>query len=81
MLFNECLNNRSSWTEVRQTGWTDRRMDKRTDGRMDGQIPPVFYRTSSPSGPLPKKKAKCDGPTDGTTDGRTDEQTDQQSGR
>ena len=30
-------------------GWTDRR----TDGRTDGQIPPVFYRTSSPSGPLP----------------------------
>ena len=26
-----------------------------TDGRTDGQIPPVFYRTSSPSGPLPKK--------------------------
>ena len=26
----------------------------RTDGRTDGQIPPVFYRTSSPSGPLPK---------------------------
>ena len=27
-----------------------------TQGQMDGQtkIPPVFYRTSSPSGPLPK---------------------------
>ena len=25
-----------------------------TDVRTDGQIPPVFYRTSSPSGPLPK---------------------------
>ena len=24
-----------------------------TDVRTDGQIPPVFYRTSSPSGPLP----------------------------
>ena len=23
---------------------------------MDGQIPPVFYRTSSPLGPLPKKR-------------------------
>ena len=29
--------------------------DGRTDGRTDAQIPPVFYRTSSPSGPLPKK--------------------------
>ena len=31
------------------------RMDGRTNGRMDGRtgIPPVFYRTSSPSGPLP----------------------------
>ena len=26
----------------------------RMDGRTDGQIPPVFYRTLSPSGPLPK---------------------------
>merc|ERR1711942_582190 len=25
-----------------------------TYGRTDGQIPPVFYRTSSPLGPLPK---------------------------
>ena len=25
----------------------------RTDGRTDGQIPPVFYRTLSPLGPLP----------------------------
>ena len=25
-----------------------------TDVRTDGQIPPVFYRTLSPSGPLPK---------------------------
>ena len=35
------------------------RGDGCTDGWMyvhtDGQIPPVFYRTSSPSGPLPKK--------------------------
>ena len=28
----------------------------RTDGRTDVQIPPVFYRTSSPSGPQPKKR-------------------------
>ena len=33
----------------------DVRTDVRTDGRTDGQIPPVFYRTSSPSGPLPKR--------------------------
>ena len=36
-------------------GGTDGRTYVRTDGRTDGQIPPVFYRTSSPSGPLPKK--------------------------
>ena len=24
-----------------------------TNGQTDGEIPPVFYRTSSPSGPLP----------------------------
>ena len=34
------------------------RTDGRTYGRTDGQIPPVFYRTSSPSGPLPKRP--CD---------------------
>ena len=28
-----------------------------TDVRTDGEIPPVFYRTSSPSGPLPKKES------------------------
>merc|ERR1711942_515408 len=27
-----------------------------TDVRMYGRIPPVFYRTSSPLGPLPKKQ-------------------------
>ena len=36
----------------------DGRTDVRTYGRTDGQIPPVFYRTSSPSGPLPKKEKK-----------------------
>ena len=30
-------------------GWTDGWMD----GQVDGQIPPVFYRTSFPPGPLP----------------------------
>ena len=29
---------------------------RKTDVRMDGQIPPVFYRTSSPLGLLPKKE-------------------------
>ena len=29
-------------------------MNERTDGRTN-ESPPVFYRTSSPSGPLPKK--------------------------
>ena len=28
----------------------------RTDIRTDVQIPPVFYRTSSPPGPMPKKE-------------------------
>ena len=39
---------------------TKEQMNRRT------KVPPVFYRTSSPSGPLPKnpKKVKCDGPTD-----------------
>ena len=29
-----------------------------TYGRTDGQIPPVFYRTSSPSGALPKRASE-----------------------
>ena len=45
-------------------GWTD----VQTDVHTDGQIPPVFYRTLFPSGPLPKnhnsleyvKKSKTD---------------------
>ena len=41
MLFNDNMNNR------------DRGKADRTDGQTDGQISPVFYRTSSPSGPLP----------------------------
>ena len=28
-----------------------------TDGRICKQIPPIFYRTSSPLGPLPKKRS------------------------
>ena len=30
--------------------------DGRMDGHTDVQIPPVFYRTLSPSGPQPKKE-------------------------
>ena len=29
---------------------------RQKDGQMDGQIPPVFYRTSSPLGPLPLRE-------------------------
>ena len=36
------------------------RGDVQTNIRMDGQIPPVFYRTSSPSGLLPKNKSSKD---------------------
>ena len=32
--------------------------DECTDVRTDGQILPVFFRTLSPSGPLPKNKQK-----------------------
>ena len=38
-------------------GRTNERTDGRTDERTNGS-PPVFYRTSSPSGPLPKKRKK-----------------------
>ena len=40
-------------------GWTDVRMDRRTHIWTDGQIPPVFYRTLSPLGPLPKKPSQA----------------------
>ena len=39
----------------RTDGQTDRRMDRWKDGLTYTQIPPVFYTTSSPLGPLPKK--------------------------
>ena len=52
------------WTDGRMEGRMDGRTNRRTDGqtdrqldgRMDGrtEITPVSYRTSSPSGPLPK---------------------------
>ena len=32
------------------------RSDGRSDVRTDGKFTPLFYRTSSPSGPLPKKE-------------------------
>ena len=37
---------------------TSRRTFGRSDVRMDGKFTPLSYRTSSPSGPLPKRK-KC----------------------
>ena len=47
--------------------------------RMDKVKSPVFYRTSPPSGPLPKKHLKCLScdlcMMDGPMDGRTDEQS------
>ena len=43
---------------------TVRGRGRRTDGRTDGQIPPVFYRTSSPSEPLPKKWIMANGQID-----------------
>ena len=54
-------------TDRRTDGQTDGRMDGRTDGwtdgRMDGRTDErtkvlVFYRTSSLSGPLPKRSPK-----------------------
>ena len=51
-----CLSQPQGSLEGGGDGRTDVRTDVRTDGRTDGQIPPVFYRTSSPSGPLPKKE-------------------------
>ena len=42
---------------------TDVRSDARSFGRSlgwtDGKFTPLFYRTSSPSGPLPKKREKA----------------------
>ena len=39
---------------------TDVRSDGRTFGRTDGKFTPLSYRTSSPSGPLPKKDLLVD---------------------
>ena len=41
------------WMDGRMDGWTVRQMDKQTDGR---KFSPLFYRTSSPLGPLPKSR-------------------------
>ena len=38
----------------RPDGQTFGRSLTRSDGRTDGKFTPLFYRTSSPSGPLPK---------------------------
>ena len=40
-----------------ERAWGDKRTDERTDG-MKNESPPVFYRTLSPPGPLPKKRKK-----------------------
>ena len=55
--------------------------DKGGDARTNGQTnesPPVFYRTSSPSGPLPKKQEKkfYKGKKERKKDGKTDRKTD-----
>ena len=41
-------------------------MEVRMDGQMDKQIPPVFYRTSIPSGLLPNKRKKPKGGAGGS---------------
>ena len=41
-----------------ERAWRGGRTDGRMDGRMNERKSPVFYRTSSPSGPLPKKRKK-----------------------
>ena len=53
---------RSQCPDLRPEGH-DEGGDKQTNERMNGQTnerkSPVFYRTSSPSGPLPKKGQPC----------------------
>ena len=44
---SERVDFRPERTKEQNDGWTDERTNK---------SPPVFYRTSSPSGPLPKKR-------------------------
>ena len=46
---------RADFRPERTWGGTDKRTNKQTNK----QSPPVFYRTSAPSGPLPKKRWKC----------------------
>ena len=41
--------------------------DEQTDGRTYGPISPVFYRTSSPLGPLPKNRLEFKNITDRRT--------------
>ena len=40
------------------SGRTFARSFARSFGRTDGKFTPLFYRTSSPSGPLPKRRKK-----------------------
>ena len=57
----------------------DRAWGGRTNGQTNKRKSPVFYRTSSPSGPLPKKLKNAEkvkkGPTDQPTDQPNDEPT------
>ena len=43
------------WVGGLEPGGTDVRSFARSYARTGGNYPPLFYRTSSPSGPLPKK--------------------------
>ena len=47
------------WVSIGPKGDKALRMEQRGDVRTYRQIPPVFYRTSSPSGPLPKKQKQA----------------------
>ena len=47
---------RSDFRPERAWGVTNEWMNEQTNKRMNEQKSPVFYRTSSPSGPLPKKE-------------------------
>ena len=70
-IFKQILS-RQKRRSVLSVAWgerTDERMDKWTS-----ESPPVFYRTLSPLGPLPKKSFKqfCDAWTDRKTNQPTD---------
>ena len=46
---------RSQCPDLRPEGPDEGGTNKRTNGQTNERKSPVFYRTSSPSGPLPKK--------------------------